>query len=127
MTSFWLPLYYRSVHLKYLNYDVASSLLLCTYQYLHAQAYWNHIQPLPLPPSSIQSLTVPLQGFLNAIVYGWTKEDFIDAVAIKDQEEASSDDGGGMEDSVTISGSTLTSSTASVQYNAEQATCKIVG
>ena len=49
-------------------------------------------------------------------------------MAIKDQEEASSDDGGGMEDSVTVQkyGSTLTSSTASVEYNAEQATCKIV-
>lgn len=65
---------------------------------------------------------------MNAIVYGWTKEDFLDAMAIKDQEEASSDDGGGMEDSVTVQkyGSTLTSSTASVEYNAEQATCKIV-
>lgn len=25
----------------------------------------------------IQSITVPLQGFLNAIVYGWTREDFL--------------------------------------------------
>lgn len=27
-----------------------------------------------------QSVTVPLQGFLNAIVYGWTRSDFIQAV-----------------------------------------------
>lgn len=25
----------------------------------------------------MQSVTVPLQGFLNAIVYGWTREDFL--------------------------------------------------
>ena len=25
----------------------------------------------------MQSITVPIQGFLNAIVYGWTREDFI--------------------------------------------------
>lgn len=25
----------------------------------------------------LQSITVPLQGFLNAIVYGWTREDFL--------------------------------------------------
>lgn len=28
----------------------------------------------------MQSITVPLQGFLNAIVYGWTREDFVQAV-----------------------------------------------
>lgn len=27
-----------------------------------------------------QSITIPLQGFLNAIVYGWTRQDFITAV-----------------------------------------------
>ena len=27
-----------------------------------------------------QSLVLPLQGFLNAIVYGWTNEDFVDTV-----------------------------------------------
>lgn len=26
---------------------------------------------------SIQSLIAPLQGFLNAIVYGWTRDDFV--------------------------------------------------
>ena len=25
----------------------------------------------------MQSITVPLQGFLNALVYGWTREDFL--------------------------------------------------
>ena len=111
----------------YLNCNVVSSLL-----YLLVPPCLGLLEPYSTsspPPSLIQSLTVPLQGFLNAIVYGWTKEDFLDAMAIKDQEEASSDDGGGMEDSVIIQkyGSSLTSSTASVQYNAEQATCKIVG
>ena len=30
-----------------------------------------------LLPTYTQSITVPLQGFLNAIVYGWTREDFL--------------------------------------------------
>lgn len=30
----------------------------------------------------MQSLIVPLQGFFNAIVYGWTREDFVNLVAI---------------------------------------------
>ena len=25
-------------------------------------------------------MTLPLQGFLNAIVYGWTREDFVNAL-----------------------------------------------
>ena len=29
-----------------------------------------------------QSFLVPLQGFLNAIVYGWTREDFAKLLAI---------------------------------------------
>ena len=28
----------------------------------------------------LQSVSVPLQGFLNAIVYGWTREDFIQVI-----------------------------------------------
>lgn len=28
----------------------------------------------------MQSVTLPLQGFLNAIVYGWTREDFVNAL-----------------------------------------------
>ena len=28
----------------------------------------------------LKSITVPLQGFLNAIVYGWTRKDFVKAV-----------------------------------------------
>ena len=27
-----------------------------------------------------QSVTVPLQGFLNALVYGWTREDFLHVI-----------------------------------------------
>lgn len=30
-----------------------------------------------------QSLTLPLQGFFNAIVYGWTKQNFVDVVVDK--------------------------------------------
>lgn len=30
----------------------------------------------------MQSFLVPLQGFLNAIVYGWTREDFAQLMAI---------------------------------------------
>ena len=32
--------------------------------------------------NSLQSFLVPLQGFLNAIVYGWTREDFTQLMAI---------------------------------------------
>ena len=35
-----------------------------------------------LATSSLQSFLVPLQGFLNAIVYGWTREDFAQLMAI---------------------------------------------
>ena len=30
----------------------------------------------------LQAFIVPLQGFLNAIVYGWTREEFIHIMAI---------------------------------------------
>lgn len=30
----------------------------------------------------MQSFLVPMQGFLNAIVYGWTREDFAQLLAI---------------------------------------------
>ena len=37
----------------------------------------------------MQSITVPSQGFLNAIVYGWTREDFVGLVSVNsDSEEA---------------------------------------
>ena len=32
----------------------------------------------------LQSLTLPLQGFFNAIIYGWTQEEFVDVVGNKD-------------------------------------------
>ena len=31
-------------------------------------------------PTCMQSITVPLQGFLNALVYGWTRDDFVQAI-----------------------------------------------
>ena len=33
----------------------------------------SKIKPFLIP----QSLTVSLQGFLNALVYGWTRQDFV--------------------------------------------------
>jgi hypothetical protein len=30
----------------------------------------------------VQSLTLPLQGFLNTIVYGWSRKDFLDSMAL---------------------------------------------
>ncbi|XP_019861081.1 PREDICTED: transmembrane protein 116-like [Amphimedon queenslandica] len=38
-----------------------------------------------------QSLTLPLQGFMNAIVYGWTRDDFVHTIAINRTEEMNSD------------------------------------
>ena len=35
---------------------------------------------VPCMLSSLQSITIPLQGFLNAIIYGWTREDFVKAI-----------------------------------------------
>ena len=38
---------------------------------------------------SMQSITVPLQGFLNAIVYGWTREDFLYIMVSSSRQEHS--------------------------------------
>ena len=40
----------------------------------------------------LQSITVPLQGFLNAIVYGWTREDFVQAVRSQSVNTQNEDD-----------------------------------
>ena len=32
----------------------------------------------------MQSLTLPLQGFFNAIIYGWTQKEFVGVVGTKD-------------------------------------------
>ena len=37
--------------------------------------------------SSLQSLTVPMQGFLNAMVYGWTRDDFVKSVTGTDSKD----------------------------------------
>ena len=39
----------------------------------------------------MQSLTLPLQGFLNAVVYGWTRDDFVQKVT-RSKEAAAEDD-----------------------------------
>ncbi|XP_064392957.1 transmembrane protein 116-like [Halichondria panicea] len=36
----------------------------------------------------LQSVTVPLQGFLNALVYGWTREDFLHVMAYSKETPA---------------------------------------
>ncbi len=43
-------------------------------------------------PPHTQSITVPLQGFLNAIVYGWTREDFLYIMASTKQHTPLNDD-----------------------------------
>lgn len=50
------------------NYCVTMCCLTC-FQYLSLSL-------------SLQSITLPLQGFLNAIVYGWTRDDFISVMSI---------------------------------------------
>ena len=50
---------------------LSASMHACLVQYLN-----NMITAL------LQSFLVPLQGFLNAIVYGWTREDFAQLMAI---------------------------------------------
>ena len=42
-----------------------------------------------------QSVTVPAQGFLNALVYGWTREDFVHTIMHRRDTSASrfSDEG----------------------------------
>ena len=38
-------------------------------------------EPFYIAFATLQSLTITQQGFLNAIVYGWTRDDFINTVA----------------------------------------------
>ena len=49
----------------------------------------------PPPPPHTQSITVPAQGFLNALVYGWTREDFVHTIMHRRDTSASrfSDEG----------------------------------
>ena len=42
---------------------------------------------------SVQSLTITQQGFLNAIVYGWTREDFLHIMAINARRKRDSTNG----------------------------------
>ena len=49
---------------------------------LYAQVRWK-MCTYSISPSHFnifQSITLPLQGFLNAIVYGWTRDDFVHKV-----------------------------------------------
>ena len=41
----------------------------------------------------MQSVTVPLQGFINAIVYGWTREDFLASMGITNSKTIRGEDG----------------------------------
>ena len=42
-------------------------------------------------------MTVPLQGFLNAIVYGWTREDFVVTAGVKNNSSLLSSYGTALE------------------------------
>ena len=42
-------------------------------------------------------MTVPLQGFLNAIVYGWTREDFVVTAGVKNNSNRLSSYGTALE------------------------------
>ena len=42
-------------------------------------------------------MTVPLQGFLNAIVYGWTREDFVVTAGVKNNSNLLSSYGTALE------------------------------
>ena len=44
--------------------------------------YYMHDDTYDCMPTHTQSVTVPLQGFINAIVYGWTREDFLASVGV---------------------------------------------
>ena len=55
--------------------------------YNHACSITATLSLHSLLPLSLQSVSLPLQGFLNAIVYGWTSEDFI--AKIKPREGSS--------------------------------------
>ena len=53
-------------------------MILCVWSVLNRSGYFC------LLPR--QSLTAPFQGFLNAIVYAWTKEDFLEVMGISDTD-----------------------------------------
>ena len=51
-------------------------------------AIWHLSAPLMMLFSLyIQAVTLPIQGFFNAIAYGWTRDDFINAISLKLEEE----------------------------------------
>ena len=48
-------------------------------------------------------MTVPLQGFLNAIVYGWTREDFVVTAGVKNNSNLLSSYGTALESEKSMS------------------------
>ncbi len=42
------------------------------------------ITPLPWP-TCLQAIFIPLQGFLNAVVYGWSRKEFRKAISVKER------------------------------------------
>lgn len=48
--------------------------------HIHTGPEKDHLSPFVMTIFTFQSITVPLQGFLNALVYGWTRQDFIYSV-----------------------------------------------
>ena len=57
------------------------------------QQAFTHAPPPPTHTHT-QSLTAPLQGFLNALVYGWTREKFVTIAGYKKNEDQSYQDMG---------------------------------
>lgn len=52
----------------------------CCYRYVRVSFVLALDVTCSISSTLPQSLVLPLQGFLNAIVYGWTNEDFVDTV-----------------------------------------------
>ena len=55
------------------------------FRLVHIHISSHNLHPLSLSLSlshthTTQSITVPAQGFLNALVYGWTREDFVHTI-----------------------------------------------
>ena len=65
-----------------LHYTESQLALLYLVLVIHVRNYDLIKFPIQTLIVPVQSLIVPLQGFFNAIVYGWTREDFVHLVAI---------------------------------------------
>ena len=62
------------------RYTPTSSHTTLTLKTTSIQKEYGHTIALSATFALMQSLTLPMQGFMNAIVYGWTREDFVHAL-----------------------------------------------